>query len=140
MYRPTVRYADCYQQYVDKMFQSTHLDRNQIIRAALFTAAYSEGFLMLMSQNQKADVPLPSPLWQLDNTELWRERAPKTTGEGKDVNDYDDRKGEIKGYSRVVEPGSRSTIEERCQIQVQGSERTVSKRIQTSGEIQIRIG
>jgi hypothetical protein len=52
MYRPTVRYADCYQQYVDKVFQSTHLDRNQIIRAALFTAAYSEEFLKLMRQNQ----------------------------------------------------------------------------------------
>lgn len=35
MYRPTVRYAECYQQYVDKMFLSTTLDRNQIIRAAL---------------------------------------------------------------------------------------------------------
>jgi hypothetical protein len=140
MYRPTVRYADCNQQYVDNMFQSTHLDRNQIIRAALFTAAYSEEFLKLMSQNKKGDVPLPSPLWQMDHTELWREQSPKTTGEGKDVNDHDDRKGEVEDNCRVVKPISRSTIEERCQLQVQGSGRTVSKRIQTSGEIQIRIG
>jgi hypothetical protein len=140
MYRPTVRYADCYQQYVDNMFQSTHLDRNQIIRAALFTAAYSEEFLKLMRHNQIADVPLPSPLWQMDHTELWREQSPKTTGEGKDGNDHDDRKGEVEDNCRVVKPISRSTIEERCQLQVQGSDRTVSKRIQMSGEIQIRIG
>jgi hypothetical protein len=140
LYRPTVRYADCYQLYVDKMFQSTHLDRNQIIRAALFTAAFSEEFLKIMSQNKKGDVPLPSPLWQMDNTELWREQSPKTTGEGKDVNDPDDRKGETKDNCRVIETGVRSTIEERRQLQVQRSERTVPERIQTSGEIQIRIG
>lgn len=140
MYRPTVRYADCYQQYVDKMFQSTTLDRNQIIRAALFTAAHSEEFLKLMKQNQKADVPLPSPIWKLDNTRLWREQSPKTTGEGKDVNDYDDRKGEVEDYSRVIESGANITSIQGRQHQVQRSEREVPERIKTTGEIKIRIG
>lgn len=140
MYRPTVRYADCYQQYVDKVFQSTHLDRNQIIRAALFTAAYSEEFLKLMRQNQKGDVPLPSPLWRLDYTVLWRLQSPKTTGEGRDVNGHNDRKGKIEDDSRVVESGANITSIERRQHQVQRSERQVPKRIKTSGEIKIRIG
>ncbi|MBT2661969.1 hypothetical protein [Bacillus sp. ISL-45] len=140
MYRPTVRYADSYQQYVDKMFQSTHLDRNQIIRAALFTAAYSEEFLKLMSQNKKGDVPLPSPLWELDNTPLWREQSPKITGEGREVNDHNDRKGEVEDYSRVVKSGANITSIEGRQHQVQRSERPVPEKIQTSGEIKIRIG
>jgi hypothetical protein len=142
MYRPTVRYADCYQQYVDKMFQSTTLDRNQIIRAALFTAAHSDEFLKLMKQNQKADVPLPSPLWDLDNTTLWREQSPKTTGEGKDVNDLNDPTGKVEDYSRsrVVKSGANITSIEGRQHQVQRSAGSVPERIQTSGEIQIRIG
>lgn len=140
MYRPTVRYADCYQQYVDKMFQSTHLDRNQIIRAALFAAAYSSEFLKLMRLNQKGDVSLPSPLWQLDQMELWREQAPKTTGEGKDFNVYDDRKGETAINSRAAESGSKVTKIGRRQSEVKGSEGKIQERIQTSGGIQIRIG
>lgn len=140
MYRPTVRYADCYQQYVDKMFQSTTLDRNQIIRAALFTAAHSEEFLKLMKQNQKADVPLPSPIWKLDNTPLWREQSPKTIGEGKDVNDLNDRTGKIEDYSRAVKSRACITSIEGRHHQVQRSERPVPERIQTSGEIKIRIG
>ncbi|MCM3663432.1 hypothetical protein M3204_03380 [Mesobacillus subterraneus] len=83
MYIPTVRYADCYQQYVDKLFQSTHLDRNQIIRAALFTAAHSEEFLKLMRDNQIADVSLPSPLWQLDQMELGGSRNRKQQERGR---------------------------------------------------------
>ncbi|WLR54820.1 hypothetical protein LC048_20865 [Mesobacillus subterraneus] len=140
MYRPTVRYADCYQQYVDEIFLSTTLDRNQIIRAALFTAAHSEEFLKLMKQNQKADVPLPSPLWELDNTPLWREQSPKTKGEERDVNDHDDRKGEVEDYSRVVKSGTYITNIEGRHHQVQGSERSVPERIKTTGEIKIRIG
>ncbi len=36
MYRPTVRYDDVFKEYIDSLFHATHLDRNQIIRAALF--------------------------------------------------------------------------------------------------------
>ncbi|WP_085522862.1 hypothetical protein [Tuberibacillus sp. Marseille-P3662] len=37
MYRPTVKYHDVYKRYVDQVSQVTSLDRNQIIRLALFT-------------------------------------------------------------------------------------------------------
>lgn len=59
-YRPTVRYHSIYRTYVDSLFHATELDRNQIIRYALFTAANNPVFLALMNQYKVSDVPLPS--------------------------------------------------------------------------------
>ncbi len=53
VYRPTVRYAPVFRNYVDAVFHATTLDRNQIIRAALFTAAHTKEFQMLLRQYQK---------------------------------------------------------------------------------------
>ncbi|MBT2655339.1 hypothetical protein J7E81_08820 [Bacillus sp. ISL-18] len=77
VYRPTVRYDDVFKTYVDALFHATHLDRNQIIRAALFTAAHSKEFHNLLKQYQKGDVPLPSPPWSLDQNSLWQQQSSK---------------------------------------------------------------
>ena len=66
MYRPTVCYDDVFLEYVDSLFQATDLDRNQIIRAALFAAAHSKEFQNLLKSYKKKDVPVPSPLWKLE--------------------------------------------------------------------------
>ena len=92
MYRPTVRYNSIYKSYVDDLFQSTHLDRNQIIRAALFAAAHSDEFLTLMKEHKRSDVPLPSPEWRLDQPEVWMERDAKLEKRGRDVSNVDDRR------------------------------------------------
>ena len=86
VYRPTVRYADIFKTYVDELFKATTLDRNQIIRAALFSSAFSRVFQQLITKHKKKDVPLPSLLWSLEHHELWLEQNPTTKG-GKDVND-----------------------------------------------------
>ncbi|MFS0907253.1 hypothetical protein AB3N02_30185 [Priestia aryabhattai] len=59
-YRPTVRYHSIYRTYVDSLFQATELDRNQIMRCALFTAAHNPIFLALMNQYKMNDVSPPS--------------------------------------------------------------------------------
>lgn len=74
MYRPTVRYSDVYRTYVDDLFKATNLDRNKIIRCALFTAARNPDFLKIMNHYQKKDVPLPSPLWRCHDDYLWMEQ------------------------------------------------------------------
>ena len=74
-YRPTVRYNNIYRTYVDALFKTTTLDRNQIIRCALFAAAYNNRFLELMSHYKKGDVPLPSSLWQDSDHQLWLEQG-----------------------------------------------------------------
>lgn len=79
MYRPTVRYADVFKNYVESIYQTTSLDRNQIIRAALFTAAHTNEFQQLLSHYQRRDVPLPSPDWSLDQHPLWMEQNPVET-------------------------------------------------------------
>ncbi|WP_394557952.1 hypothetical protein [Priestia aryabhattai] len=59
MYRPTVRYNNVYRTYVNELFKATSLDRNQIFRLALFTAAYNQKFIEMLEQHQRKDVPLP---------------------------------------------------------------------------------
>ncbi|WP_053073913.1 hypothetical protein [Bacillus sp. LL01] len=86
MYRPTVRYADVYKQYVDALFQATTLDRNQIMRAALFNAAHSNLFHEMLRPYMRGDVPLPSPLWSASDHRLWLEQTPQQEKGGRDVN------------------------------------------------------
>jgi len=86
VYRPTVRYADIFKDYVDDIFHATTLDRNQIIRAALFTSICSKEFQSLIKQYKKKDVPLPSQYWSIEQHELWMEQNPVITKGGKDAN------------------------------------------------------
>ena len=82
-YRPTVRYAPIYKEYVNDLFHATTLDRSQIIRAALFTAAHSPEFMTQIEAHLKRDVPIPSPRWNRADTVLWREQSPVIEGEAK---------------------------------------------------------
>lgn len=94
MYRPTVRYDDQYRTYVDELFQATTLDRNQIIRLALFTAAHSQEFANVISKYKKRDVTsLPQADWPRDQHRLWLEQT-YTTEEG-DVKHANKRRKEI---------------------------------------------
>jgi hypothetical protein len=85
VYRPTIRYDEVFRTHVDALFHATHLDRNQIIRAALFTAVHSKEFHDLIKPYQRGDVPLPSPLWSLEQNSLWLQQSPKVNTGGKDV-------------------------------------------------------
>ncbi|GAE27117.1 hypothetical protein JCM9140_3233 [Halalkalibacter wakoensis JCM 9140] len=71
MYRPTVRYDDAYKQYVENVFNSTHLDKSQIIRAALFIAGHTEQFSRIVEPYLKKGMSLPVPLWSEGQDELW---------------------------------------------------------------------
>jgi hypothetical protein len=86
MYRPTVRYADVYKNYVDDVFRATKLDRNQVIRLALFVAAHSTEFQNILLQHKTKDVPLPFASWNASDHRQWMEQSPETEKEGRDVN------------------------------------------------------
>lgn len=87
MYRPTVRYADVFRDYIDKLYEETTLDRNQIIRAALFTAAHTKEFQKLLSQYKKANSPLTLPNWRIEDSFYWLEQNPlKETKEVNELN------------------------------------------------------
>lgn len=140
MYRPTVRYSDTYKQFVDKLFLSTRLDRNQIIRAALFTAPFSEEFIKIMMDNKKDDVPLPSPMWRLEQAELWMEQSPNIE-EGKDVNDNNGRTEKNEITNGVIgESRRQQQKEERRQVDPQRRVRTIPITQRTAnGGITIRL-
>lgn len=99
MYRPTVRYAEVFREYVDDLFHATHLDRNQILRASLFVAPYSKEFHSLLGTYQKQDVPLPSPSWQLHESGFWLKQNERG-GEGRE--DANGKKGPIPAEKREV--------------------------------------
>lgn len=84
MYRPTVRYSNTYKEYVDQVFHSTTLDRNQIIRLALFAAPFSPLF---QNQLQKyMTSPLPPTFWEVVDHGLWIDQSFEIKEErGKDV-------------------------------------------------------
>lgn len=103
MYRPTVRYDDTFKDYINHLFHATHLDRNQLIRAALFAAAHSKEFRELLKPYQKRDVSLPLPQWSLNDSRYWMEQSPGIKGEGGDVNAINDRKREVNQDSRIAE-------------------------------------
>ncbi|MBM7655854.1 hypothetical protein [Neobacillus cucumis] len=73
-YRPTVRYPDIYKDYVEKIFKATTLDRNQIIRLALFVAAHSDEYKAILKKHQTTDVPLPQPDWEKDEERCWKDQ------------------------------------------------------------------
>ncbi|MBY0124505.1 hypothetical protein [Bacillus sp. S/N-304-OC-R1] len=91
MYRPTVRYDESFRSYVNAIFHATHLDRNQIIRAALFAAAYSKEFRELLDPFKKKNAPFPFPEWTLNDNRYWMEQSIKENERGKDVNVNDRR-------------------------------------------------
>jgi hypothetical protein len=69
MYRPTVRYDDKFKDYVEGLFHSTSLDRNQIIRLGLFLLGHTkEGRDVLQ---HFASSPLPKPNWNKNDMVLW---------------------------------------------------------------------
>ena len=74
VYRPTVRYPDVYKQYIEDVFKVTTLDRNQIIRLALFVAAHSPEYKTILNKYKIADVPLPHPDWGLDEEGCWKDQ------------------------------------------------------------------
>lgn len=101
-YRPTVRYHSAYRTYVDSLFRATELDRNQIIRCALFTAAHNPIFLSLMNQYKISDVPLPSSPWQPFSHPLWMEQEPIIEEKGGSQRDDFERKRTITNASTLL--------------------------------------
>lgn len=105
MYRPTVRYSNVYRTYVNHLFHATVLDRNQIIRCALFTAAYNPHFLQLMNQYKKSDVTLPSPLWNQSNNQIWLEQDIEVEKiEEVITRDINTRKGTSSSITQISRP------------------------------------
>lgn len=68
MYRPTVRYNDAFKDYVEELFKATTLDRNQILRLALYELHKSE---KLKEYQKDKSSSLPSPVWMDSTDGLW---------------------------------------------------------------------
>jgi hypothetical protein len=136
LYRPTVRYSDIYKKYVDDLFQATTLDRNQIIRAALFTAAHSKDFIALLEAHKRGDVSTPSPSWSLSDSPLWKDSNPQIKERGKDVNANNGGKTSAKTDNVFTERGRDESG--RRQQSNERREREIYKR--EGGGISIRIG
>lgn len=101
LYRPTIRCSDVYRTYVNQLFHATWLDRNQIIRCALFTAAYNPYFLELMNEYKKHDVTPPPPLWSRSDHDIWMEQDAGVKEGGERINDDIGRKGSSTDFIEI---------------------------------------
>jgi hypothetical protein len=148
VYRPTVRYAPAFRDYVDSVFQATTLDRNQIIRAALFAAAHTKEFYDILIDYKKEDVPLPCPKWRLSDHHYWLEQCPVIEKGGKDVNANSTRRTEFQNVPRNDETRSvllsdvSSAVSSAKNGRIQSIERRDGKisteQLQSDGRIRIR--
>jgi hypothetical protein len=57
---------------VKEIDDSTWLDRNQIIRLALFVAAHSREYYSILEKYKKHDVFLPQADWGRDEEDCWK--------------------------------------------------------------------
>lgn len=86
MYRPTVRMDNCYKEWIEEVVKETGLDRNQVIRLALFSAPFSNTFKEQINSRKDFDVNLPSPTWREDSDGgPWRRSEWKKEKRGDDV-------------------------------------------------------
>ena len=74
MWRPTVRYDERYRDYIDTLFKTSRLDRNQIMRLALFSAPYSPLFQAQIKQF-RASEDEASHEWEIWEHELWKQQS-----------------------------------------------------------------
>ncbi|GAF14943.1 hypothetical protein JCM19046_3493 [Bacillus sp. JCM 19046] len=89
MYRPTLRCDESYRDYLNKLFQATTLDRNQLIRAAIFYASNNDGFKQMLKPYTKTS-SLPAPPWTINNHAVWLEQTLDNRAEGRDVSNEGD--------------------------------------------------
>lgn len=144
VYRPTVRYADDFKEYVDDLFHATNLDRNQIIRAALFYAAFSSSFQSIMNQYKKNDISLPSAQWFEDHHWLWMEVNPSKQERGMDVKDNRRGEGEHTKDSKSVKESKKDQVntkrDEQSLERREGKLPTERIVFKNQGGISIKIG
>ncbi|OIJ07616.1 hypothetical protein BKP35_18180 [Anaerobacillus arseniciselenatis] len=130
VYRPTVRYDDRFKEYVDEIFKATSLDRNQIIRLALFAAPFSPLFQHQIKKHMTSTLPQAS--WEVTEHGLWMEQTFLKRGEERDVN----------GESKEVfteRPGGSATARHRSTERHNGE--IYQKRVyKQSGGVTIKIG
>lgn len=135
MYRPTVRYDDRYKKYVDQIFKATNLDRNQIIRLALFAAPFSPLFQHQLEKYMTS--PLPTPIWEVTDHGLWMEQTFEKRREGRSVVNGNHQEisttGERPAGSSAASVTNRSAKGREGEIYQQ-------KVIKQSGGITIKIG
>jgi hypothetical protein len=113
-YRPTVRYGNVFRDYIDNLFHATTLDRSQILRAALFTAAHSKEFQELLKPYRRIrDVPFPSPAWKASDHGLWLEAEYKVEKERKCVNAHGRRKNDAAVINEETSSGRNNVQENR---------------------------
>ncbi|WP_053399345.1 hypothetical protein [Priestia koreensis] len=91
VYRPTVRYSDVYAEYMEKLADSSGLERTQLIRCALFAAVHTEEFQKIINEFSEKDQAFPAPVWSLEDHSLWLELDSDTTNRKEESNELTPR-------------------------------------------------
>jgi hypothetical protein len=99
---------DCFKDWIEEVVKVTGLDRNQVIRLALFSAPFSDEFKKQINKRRDFDVNLPSPAWSKDSDGgPWRRSEWIKEERGDDVRARIKQEGakSVVESVRIVEPG-----------------------------------
>lgn len=152
MYRPTIRCSDVYKEYLDQLSDVTGLDRNQIIRLALFSAPFSNLFIAQIREKTgdvNTNTPLPHPSWEAFDHHLWMEQDPKFEKREEEVKNNEgvtshvESRGEKETENAIGDPEPRresTTGKENEQYRRQQSETGRTREIFTEQRRVIRSG
>jgi len=70
-YRPTIRMSTLYKDYVDYLFESTNLDKNQILKLGLFIGMMSKDFMNTVNEYKFQKLTLSTSPWESSEQRLW---------------------------------------------------------------------
>lgn len=114
--------------YIDDIFHSTTLDRNQYVRLAIFYSMFSDDFQNKLSKYLKGGNLLPSPTFNSHEEWFWREQCPSDKEGGKGDNVDTTRTATTEN----VTPSSQQSesTENRCDPEKTRQSRQVCQRIE----------
>lgn len=103
VWRPALRCDSVYKNYIDSIYESTSLDKNQIMRLMMFIAAHSSEFKEILFEYRKNGVTsMPAAPWHSWEDVLWLNQTyKKSRGDTTPVT-LDNNRFTIKGNGGVI--------------------------------------
>lgn len=103
VWRPALRCDSVYKNHIDSIYESTSLDKNQIMRLMMFIAAHSSEFKGILMDYRKNGVNmLPVAPWHSWEDALWLNQTyRKNRGDTTPVT-FDNTRFTVKGNGGVI--------------------------------------
>lgn len=111
VWRPALRCDSVYRDYIDSIFESTSLDKNQIMRLMMFVAAHSSEFKGILMEYKKDGVTdIPVALWHCWEDAFWLNQTYSPKRGDTTPGSIDKTRFIVKGNGRGIKLDLRSSL------------------------------